>query len=492
MLNKNARKKLLRIMNLKNLHEIPIFIFITVLYTMELIKHQLWRDETQAWLIAIVSKNPHQLINNLKYESRPPLWYFILKAFSVISENPNTMKLVSWTLAIISFIFILRTKSISLGYRTGWLFGFYFFFGYTVVTRDYVLIHTLVTVLVFLRLEKPKSRISYHLTLLALGSINLFGFFLVASWVIAITFVNRNFRWEIFSRMRTELMIFFVTTFQILIFRSPKDSQFNLNFHSGINHIVFEMIGNLRDAVLPFNFSAPSKNLVTFFTFLFSVIILIFIFIRIDNFAKSFLGIFTSLFLFNSAFGYSEYWWHRGTLVIAIFIALTLGGQLKAVAPAKAPSSAKNALVKFSAMSVPFFILLQVAGALFGYGASFYRAEPYSNISVAAKFVLKNCDGHCQIIGDSGVFAAGISASLKGRSIYSVDRNNFGTFAIWKRGYYSTPSWNSILAATDRYPDNIIITTILDQRAAPPNLKLLAKFAPSMWGDDYYIYRRIN
>jgi len=481
-----------RLRKLKNAPEIYIFLSVTIFYTYELIKHQLWRDETQAWLIALVSRNPHQLIANLKYESRPPLWYLILKISSLISANPNTMKVVVWVLTIISFIFILWTRSIHLAARSSWLLGYFFIFGYSVVTRDYVLIFTAVTILVYLRLEKPELKLPYYLTLLILGSTNLFGLFFLVSWVFAMILVNRKLTWKILVKMRIEIMILVTTTVEILLFRSPKDSQFNLNFHAGIKHTIFEIIGNLRDALLPINFSSPNKNFITAITFLVSISIIGLIFFTIDNFAKFFLGTFTALFLFNGAFGYSEYWWHRGTLVLAIFIAVNLGKKSTTNENARAHTFVRDSIVNLSAKAIPLFLLLQVTGTIFGYGVSFYEKKPYSNISAAAKYVSRACIDHCQIIEDSGVFAAGISASLKGREIFTVDRNDFGTFAIWKKGFYSTPSWSEILAATDRFPNSIIVTTELDRNTAPANLKLLAKFAPSVWGDDYYIYKRIN
>ena len=54
--------------------------------------HELWRDETQSWLIARDSTSLLDLFRNTHYEGHPLLWHYCLYGLSRISRNPLTMQ----------------------------------------------------------------------------------------------------------------------------------------------------------------------------------------------------------------------------------------------------------------------------------------------------------------------------------------------------------------------------------------------------------------
>ena len=54
-------------------------------------RHTFWRDEVQAWQIAIHSESIPSLFHTLRYEGHPALWYLLLRAFGVLSDSPGMM-----------------------------------------------------------------------------------------------------------------------------------------------------------------------------------------------------------------------------------------------------------------------------------------------------------------------------------------------------------------------------------------------------------------
>lgn len=64
-----------------------------------LLRHEMWCDEFQGWLIA---RNSHSLANlfvNLKYEGHPALWYLILYVITRFTHNYFWMQLTHLALA---------------------------------------------------------------------------------------------------------------------------------------------------------------------------------------------------------------------------------------------------------------------------------------------------------------------------------------------------------------------------------------------------------
>ena len=60
-------------------HEKIIFLGIfSIVASLVLFNHEMWRDEIQAWLLARDSSNFLNLLNNLRYEGHTPLWHFLL------------------------------------------------------------------------------------------------------------------------------------------------------------------------------------------------------------------------------------------------------------------------------------------------------------------------------------------------------------------------------------------------------------------------------
>ena len=131
-----------------------------------LIRHAMWRDELQLWLVASKSQNLAELISNKQLEVRPYLWFLICWVMSRFSRNPEILKTFTFGASLaLAFVIIFRCKN-SLLLRIGFLFGFLTLFGYTALSQEYLL-GTLIYIIAMLCIQN-KSR---HLYILLLASI---------------------------------------------------------------------------------------------------------------------------------------------------------------------------------------------------------------------------------------------------------------------------------------------------------------------------------
>ncbi|WP_298546038.1 hypothetical protein [uncultured Aquimarina sp.] len=123
--------------NKKNL----IYFFITcVFFTLSLIgilHHELWLDESHHWLLARDSTSIIDLIDNTKYEGHPILWNMLLFFISKFSLNPFWMQLLHIIISSILVLVFLTKSPFTLLFKVLFIFGYFIFFEYTLLSRNY-------------------------------------------------------------------------------------------------------------------------------------------------------------------------------------------------------------------------------------------------------------------------------------------------------------------------------------------------------------------
>jgi len=87
--------------------EILACIFV-ILGVFGVLHHDMWRDELQAWMIARNSHSLAELYFNLRYESHPPLWYWLLMLIQRFSLNPISMQWAALSIASMNAWLVLR------------------------------------------------------------------------------------------------------------------------------------------------------------------------------------------------------------------------------------------------------------------------------------------------------------------------------------------------------------------------------------------------
>jgi len=102
-------------------------------------RHELWRDEVQAWLIARDSTTVTNLLDNIRYEGHPALWYLVLLPPSKIGRTPGLMQAAQLVIATGTVALVAWRSPFTTAQK--WLFagGYFVLFEFGVVSRAYSL-----------------------------------------------------------------------------------------------------------------------------------------------------------------------------------------------------------------------------------------------------------------------------------------------------------------------------------------------------------------
>ena len=167
-----------------------LFIFLT---SVGITHHELWRDETQSWLLARDSPSLLALFQNAHYEGHPLLWHYCLYIISRVNRSIFAMQAFNLLLAIGSAWLIVKKSPFSLLERSLIIFGYFTFFEYTLLARSYGLGVFLTFLFCALycdrRLLTKWQAWCLTLTLALLANTSILG--LVMSGVLAITLYYR-------------------------------------------------------------------------------------------------------------------------------------------------------------------------------------------------------------------------------------------------------------------------------------------------------------
>ncbi|MES1245974.1 MAG: hypothetical protein ABUT39_30480 [Acidobacteriota bacterium] len=102
-----------------------------------LARHEMWRDEMQAWLIPAGSASVGELIHNLRYEGHPALWHFLLWVLTRVTMRPEAMQVLHLAISAAAVFLFARSAPFSRTVRAMAVFGYFPLYEYTVISRNY-------------------------------------------------------------------------------------------------------------------------------------------------------------------------------------------------------------------------------------------------------------------------------------------------------------------------------------------------------------------
>ena len=147
-----------------------------------MLRHEMWRDELQAWLLAAESGSLPELFHNLRYEGHPALWHLLLFAVSRVTSAPWTMQVLHLAIAAAVVFLFSRNAPFSRRARALFAFGYFPLFEYGVISRSYSL--GLLLVLAFASLAPRRLSRGYlplGIILALLANANAYGWLLAAA-----------------------------------------------------------------------------------------------------------------------------------------------------------------------------------------------------------------------------------------------------------------------------------------------------------------------
>jgi hypothetical protein len=102
-----------------------------------ILRHELWRDELQAWQIARASHGFHSLVHNLRYEGHPILWFGLLYPLAHAHPGPGAMQLLQFVIASVTISVAAWRAPFTLLQKLLFVFGYFVLYEYGVLARSY-------------------------------------------------------------------------------------------------------------------------------------------------------------------------------------------------------------------------------------------------------------------------------------------------------------------------------------------------------------------
>lgn len=140
-----------------------------------ILNHEMWRDETQAWLLARDSSTLIDLYQNLKYEGHPGLWHLCLFLIAKFTHNPFSMQFFHILISTASVYIFVKLSPFNIIEKTLFTFSYFSFFEYNLISRNYNLGLFLVFIFCNLFTSKNRNYIITFLSLALLANTNIYG-----------------------------------------------------------------------------------------------------------------------------------------------------------------------------------------------------------------------------------------------------------------------------------------------------------------------------
>lgn len=155
-----------------------LFFGACVLGVIGMYQHEMWRDESQAFLLVRDSKNLKELWQNVRYEGHPILWHFILFVAHHISPSIYTIQIVHILIGLSVVALIIFYSPFFLSEKLLLTFSYFFSFEYLVISRNYSIgiFFLFLSLCVFDKLKHRKSLIYIAIILGLSANANIYSF----------------------------------------------------------------------------------------------------------------------------------------------------------------------------------------------------------------------------------------------------------------------------------------------------------------------------
>jgi hypothetical protein len=104
-----------------------------------ILRHEMWRDELEDWLIAKDSPSFSEMLATMKYGGHPVLWFACLRVLSRLTDQALSMQLLHWVIATAVVYVVVRFAPLTRLQRVLFVFGYFPLYEYAVISRSYSL-----------------------------------------------------------------------------------------------------------------------------------------------------------------------------------------------------------------------------------------------------------------------------------------------------------------------------------------------------------------
>jgi hypothetical protein len=470
-----------------------------------IIKHEMWRDELQAWLIARDSLSLPDLLFNMRYEGHPPVWHILLFFITRLTDQTFFMQLlhlITATLGIGVFVMFAPFPKVQ---KVLFAFGFFPSYMYAVISRGYAL--GILFIFIFCAMfSKPAKKYSMLFALIFLitqcnftGAIIALaaGFFLLSE----IAFSGRQLSNTAMKIDAGAGALLFFCTITLIFYQVQLPSDTLHPWAPGFfTQVDFQRIARtfplINDIYLPFSQSifqstVPREKISLILSGM-ELILVSLILLRKPRVLFLYLsGTFGLLAMFYIKYGLV---WHQGHLFILLIACLWIADSCRGIdIKPHFPGQLSAGAEKYKGI----FIVL-VLSLHFAWGAVAHFKDwkyPYSAAKETARFIEDNGMGNMPMIGDTDFAISPVTGYLNNR-IYYIRGARVGSYVLWdNKRVERVINSDTVIAETEnllarKQQDVLIILNYeLNPLKMPARLRRLKQFTNSLTREEvYYLY----
>jgi hypothetical protein len=465
--------------------------------------HAMWADEMQVWSFAEHSHSLRELHHLTRYEGHPEAWSFLVYFISRFSSNPVAMQFLHLAIAVATVYVIARYSPFSHLEKVLIVFGYFFFFEYATISRDYALgIFGLFSFCAVFRPGPDKPYIRLGLLLALMSGSNIYALILALSLALMILFealLRHDPRHDLLPRARgiicAAAVFFAATCVSLAHMRPPADigwsvvSDLTVRAYTGWSSSLamiwkaFVPIPQLSRQFWNTNFLGDHFRVMAVLSiFLLGMSVLFFIGKKTSLFLWAF-GL-AALLLFKKLV-YTGLLRHDGHVFMLFLACVWLS---KSYPEQKSPLRMVETIAqRFRPYQDRIFLGLlagQVIAALIASAIAF--KVPFSQAKATADFLRSKHMDRMFIVGDPD-FAVSSIAGYLGRDIYYPEGDRMGSYVIWdrRRTFPTAPALElARTKAAERHQDVVLLLNAPD-----PAAREIASFTGAVVRfENYYLY----
>ena len=471
------------------------------------LRHEMWRDELQAWLLAKDQTSFGDLAQAARYEKHPLAWFVILFWLNRLTASPLVMQLFHVGLAAISAWLVLRFAPFNSVQKILLVFSYYLFFEYNVISRNYALgVLALFLFCLFLTRD-PARPFPPAVSLFVLANTSLYGLLLAfAGGIVMLARIlsDRGIRkkWASYAALSLVIvggLIFLISVMPAHDAFIPKtETTFQVDRLSAALRILPKSFVAMPRPTFHFwNTSVLEKvpsNLPVNAALALLILAIAAALLRKSPTALAFFSLSTAEILAWSYVGRIGFVRHYGHLFIAFIAALWIAQGLAASRKSLAVRERRRPARSMVLSGVLTAILaIQAAGGLFAAGMDI--AYPFSQAKGVASFIKEKGYTRHPIVGEMDYIMTPVSGYL-GRRIYYVRGKRLGSYVKWDMKRFKKVNVPLILDRAEQYAwkkhkDCLILLNFhLDPGLEQPGYltKLLATGPAIVAGEVYRLY----
>ncbi|HEX2056277.1 MAG TPA: hypothetical protein VHF07_07275, partial [Nitrospiraceae bacterium] len=483
-----------------------VTVLIFVLGMVVILRHEMWRDELQAWRIATESHTVTDLLENSRYEGHPLLWYLCLYALSRISHDPVLMQIFHLTIGVATVFVICRFAPFTRWQKGCLACGYFFFYEYLILSRNYALGVLGLVCFCAIRAKWPERVLSCAVCLAVMINTSAFGAIIALAcggWLVLESFRGSS-RVSLISHAGVVLILAVGMAVAMMQTAPPLDNSPRMQGWSAAVLVepVERTVSSIWKAYVPLPVSLPhfwNTNLldqapafelggVAVRAEAIQAILSVALFTaaalmlrRTPSVMVLYLIATGGLLLFMH-FKVNHGVRHAGHLFLVFLACLWLSFSQQQVSMRIAGKSA---------ITIGVTLMFAVHGLAGTLAAATDLALPFSAGKETAEFLERHGYGDAPMVG-SKYFIVSTVANYLDRPMYYAESGRFGTFSRWKGPRTPVSPAELVRVARDMAHHNrkdVVIVASYDVGAAGETVPELASFQRSIFTEErYWLY----